>query len=249
VDTNDVLIASYPRSGSTWMRFLLFDVFSGNKSDFIKVNRGIPGVENQSTAIPLLHGSGRLLQTHELYRPEYNKAIYLIRDVRDVVISEYYFSLRNGVITNDFDSFLFQFLHGRVNPFGSWEEHIESWLDSTIALNGNVLFIRFEEMRQNIVAVLTKTLDFLGIENDLEVIRKAVENNTIEKMREKESMAPKGTFKTNRTDIQFIRKGAAGGWKGKLSEDQLKMIENRLGGILERVGYPIEDFLHKSLKE
>ena len=249
VRTNDVFIASYPRSGSTWLRFLLFDLLSGTEADFSSVHQGIPGVENQSTALPFLPDSGRLLQTHEFFRNEYHKAIYVVRDVRDVVISEFFFGLRKGVFTNGFDSFFFQFLNGKVNPYGYWGNHVESWLASPAASDGKVLFIKFEEMRLNIGAVLVDILEFLGINRDIEAIRKAVQNNTIDKMREKENRAPKGTFKTNRTGIHFIRQGSSGGWRETLSEKQLEIIEARLGRTLDRLGYSLENSLGRTLRE
>jgi len=111
------------------------------------------------------------------------------------------------------------------------------------------LFIKFEEMRLNIGAVLVDILEFLGINRDIEAIRKAVQNNTIDKMREKENRAPKGTFKTNRTGIHFIRQGSSGGWRETLSEKQLEIIEARLGRTLDRLGYSLENSLGRTLRE
>ena len=41
---NDVFFASYPRSGSTWMRFLLYESIAGQSSGFGNVNQSIPDV-------------------------------------------------------------------------------------------------------------------------------------------------------------------------------------------------------------
>jgi len=237
---SDVFIASYPRSGSTWLRFLLFNLISGIEADFSSIQLQIPGVENRSKARPLLPEAGRLLQTHEFYRPEYRKAIYLIRDVRDVMISEYYFLLRKGVFKGDFNSFFMRFLYGKVNPYGFWGSHVESWLDSAAANKGKVLLIRYEEMRLNTEAVLSDIMVFLGIKRTIESIREAIEDNTIESMRKKESQAPQGTFKANRTEIRFIRHGSSGGWQDSLTNEQLKSINERLGKTLDRLGYTLQ---------
>jgi hypothetical protein len=234
----DVFIASYPRSGSTWLRFLLFELLASEPAEFVSVQENVPGVEGKEKAKPLVNGSGRLLQTHEFYRREYRKAIYLVRDARDVVISEYYFWMRKGVIKDDFDSYFQKFLFGRVNPFGRWDSHILSWLESYGMKNGEVLVIRFEDLRAQTQSVLSEILKFLNVSRSADIIQQAIENNTVERMREKENKAPKTIFKANRMDIRFIRKGFTGGWQDTLTADQVNQIEGRLGNMLTRLDYP-----------
>ena len=84
LDANDVFIASYPRGGSTWTRFVLYELLSGESSSFDNVNRGIPEIGIHWHAKPLLPGEGRLIKTHEPYRSEYRRAIYLVRDMREL---------------------------------------------------------------------------------------------------------------------------------------------------------------------
>jgi hypothetical protein len=237
----DVFIASYPRSGSTWMRFLLYELLACEPAEFISVQENVPGVEDQKKAKPLVNGSGRLLQTHEFYRNEYHRAIYLVRDVRDVVISEFYFWQRKGVIKDNFDSYFHNFLYGRVNPFGQWGPHIISWLDSQEKKSGEVFVLRFEDLRKDPEGVLRDILRFLNVPRDPETIRQAIANNTLDRMREKENQAPKTIFRANRMDIRFIRKGSIGGWQEMLSQDQVQQIEKRYGQILIRLGYSISN--------
>ena len=80
----DVFLASYPRSGSTWLRFILYELLSGQPATFESVNRYMrgPGTHNQGLAA--LPNQGRFLSSHEPYRAEYRRAAYLVRDVRDV---------------------------------------------------------------------------------------------------------------------------------------------------------------------
>src|SRR5215472_10450025 len=79
LDARDVFFASYPRSGSTWLRFLLFETLSGQSSAFGKVNDCIPDVGDHLKAPRLLPGGGRLIKTHEPYRNSYEKALYIVR--------------------------------------------------------------------------------------------------------------------------------------------------------------------------
>jgi len=88
LDPNDAFIASYPRSGNTWLRFVLYEVLvAGQAADFDEVNHIVAEVGLHGPAIPLLPGGGRLIKTHEPYQKQYKKAIYLVRDARDVVLA------------------------------------------------------------------------------------------------------------------------------------------------------------------
>lgn len=125
---SDVFLASYPRSGNTWISFLIYELLTGKEAAFEDVNRIVPNVARSSEGREGLPGRGRFLRTHELPRREYRKSIYLVRDVRDVVISEYEFLRFLGLFDQDLDEFLKMFLKGRVNGLGGWLNHVRSWL-------------------------------------------------------------------------------------------------------------------------
>jgi len=244
LDSNDAFIASYPRSGNTWLRFVLFDILvSGQSSGFDEVNHIIPEVGLHQPAIPLLPGQGRLIKTHEPFQKQYKKAIYLVRDVRDVVLSEFAYQKALGWVPDDFEAFLDGFLSGEVNPFSPWHEHVPGWIDSSLAQTPNFLLIKFEEMRRNTEAVVAEALDFLGIVVDPQVIRDAIANNSVKKMQEKEQRQPQlsnsAPKPTGSEESRFIRSGSIGGWRNRLTGSQVALIESRTAGVLVRMGYPV----------
>jgi len=244
LDRNDAFIASYPRSGNTWLRFVLFDILvSGQTSGFDEVNHIIPDVGLHKPAIPLLPGAGRLIKTHEPFQKEYRKAIYLVRDVRDVALSEFAYQKALGWISDDFDSFLQQFVRGEVNPFSAWHEHVPDWIDSELARSPHFLLIKFEEMRRNTEDTVVRVLDFLGVDVDRRVVAEAIANNTVKKMQEKEQKSPQLSNAAPTPDgpveSRFIRSGSVAGWRNRLTEDQVRLIEDKAGAVLERMGYPI----------
>src|SRR5580704_18750665 len=61
----DVILGSYPRSGSTWLRFVLYEILSGESSSFDKVNAGLRGISDYQHAPGLLPENGRFIGTHE----------------------------------------------------------------------------------------------------------------------------------------------------------------------------------------
>ena len=67
---NDVFLASYPRSGSSWMRFLILEMTTGDAS-FERIRYEVPYVGWHAAARPLLPDAGRVIKTHEIYRLAY----------------------------------------------------------------------------------------------------------------------------------------------------------------------------------
>ncbi len=238
--TNDVFIGSFPRSGTYWFRFQLFEILTGNTADFGLINQSLPWIGRQDQALPVLPGGGRLINTHERYRPEYKKAIYLIRDVRDVVLSAFAVDKGRGLFgcsdLSAMEPYLIRFLTGEAIPFGSWQDHVRSWLESPLAKNGNLLVIRYEDMREDPAGILARVVKFLGISAHPHRIRKAIESNSLEKMRAKEDKA-KTVPKASCEDARFVRKGEVGGWRNNLPGSLLEIVQQQAGEALALAGY------------
>ena len=254
----DVFIASYPRSGSHWLKFQLLEILTGQPADFDNVkqlmpkvgDQGVPGavvLQAMDLVLPaqapaILPQGGRIIHTHERYRREYKKAIYLVRDVRNVVLSEYAQGQVNGGLRyynlSDFDSFLEPFMNGKIDRYGTWQSHVESWLESSLMKNGNLLIIRFEDLRRNTEDLLARIVDFLGIRTDQDVIRRAIANNTVERMRAKEDSS-KVVVRGPGEDGRFVRRGTVAGWRERLTDAQVQLIERYAGATLARMGYSL----------
>lgn len=245
----DMFMASYPRSGSTWLRFMLFQILTGAEPGFQRIDQCIPEIDFHRGVPPILPNGGRLIKTHEQYRQEYTRAIFLVRDMRDVFLSCYARATESGLVPlvsdGTFDGFLESFLEGHALQQGSWQEHTAKWLDCPLSKNGNLLVVRYEDLRKNAEQTLAELVRFLGITPNMDVIRKAIENNSLQQMRAKEDRARKagepsallGSHKSNREDGRFVRKGSIGGWRGKFTDAQVKLGEKYAGEILARLGY------------
>jgi len=237
LDSSDVHIASYPRSGTRWTMFQLIEILTGRPAEFDTIHDMIPLVGSHRRASPLLPGRGRLIQTHERYRVEYRKAIYLVRDVRDVVLSQYQRDKRiNLYYTNSFERYLRAMLQGKIYGFAPWSAHVFSWLDSPLAQTRNLLVVRYEDMRTNAVETLAQIVKFLGVDADPEVIRRASANNALERMRAKEDMSTK--WRPKQEEGRCVGKGAVEGWREKLTEAQVQLVQQYAGAALARMGYP-----------
>lgn len=239
LNPTDQFFAAYPKSGTTWARFVLFEMLSGMPSGFKATNQQMPGVGLHFNALRLLPNGGRLVATHEYYRKDYNRAIYMVRDARDVLLSEFAYLSALEYYTKDLNSFVNTFLFTCVSAYGPWHKNVTSWLDSPIAKSGNMLVVRFEDLRKDPVPWFAQMADFLGAKVSEEKIKEAVANNSIENMRAKEDKEPVRASIKGR----FVRDGRVRGWLSKLTPEQVRLIEEHAGSVLLRLGYPLSSEL------
>ena len=242
VRPDDVLIASYPRSGSTWIRFLLTEIMMRQPAEWPLVNRVIPDAGGHGEAPAVLSGGGRLIKTHDRFVGPCRRAVYIVRDVRDVVLSEYRWELRDGV-RRTLDEQIELTLRSRtpMSLFGSWRDHVTYWLGTDAARRGDLLVIKFEEFRQDPVAKLREVLGFLGLDTTAPEIDAAIANNSVEKMRDREEHAVDAGISSGDPRYPWIGQGAVMGWRTKLTPEQAQRLSVGAGDVLSRLGYPTGD--------
>ncbi len=242
VSRRDVFLASYPRSGSTWLRFMLVQAL-GHKSDYENIREMIPPVGRQSRALARLPDGGRVIKSHE--RREFpfgrrcSRAIYLLRDGRDVAVSYYFFMRRNGTFSGSFSDFIPLFVRGHMDGYGPWQAHVSSWLDSPLAGSGHLHVIRYEDLLADPQRCLGAAVDFLGVTVDEIRLRDAVEANRFDRMRQRSSRSPRVQSTAVRGDIPIVRKGAAGDWRNHFSEADRRTFTRHAGTQLERCCYDL----------
>lgn len=229
----DVALASYPRSGNTWIRFLLYQLTTGQAGEWPAVNAAIPYVGEHGQARPLLADGGRLFKTHENDPRYYQRAIYLVRDPRDVVLSEHRHTRMFGNYDGELDAFVETFVKGQVHGLGTWADHAEGWVAASRA-GSHVLVVRYEDLRADPHQQVTRVASFLDLPADEATITRAIADNTIERMRHKEAGA--GFQKTDKA-LSHVSKGQVEGWRERLSLEAVATIETGCGPVLDALGY------------
>jgi hypothetical protein len=240
VSRRDAFLVSYPKSGNTWLKFMLAHLLGGRAADLDNDSTVIADVGSHGATPRVLPHGGRLIKSHEPYSsPQkrfYRKAIYLIRDGRDVAVSYYYTLIRRGLYQGDFGPFLRLFLAGDVDGYGPWHEHVRSWLESPLHGDGSLLVLKYEDMLADPTENLCAAMEFLGVPVERERAEQTIREYTAERMREKE----RGTRfheRKQRRDIMFVRKAKAGDWAEAFTPEDEEFFRNETGGLLERLGY------------
>ena len=238
LNPEDAFLVSYPRSGTTWLRFLMFEALTGNSPAFGHIKVAVASINKHHEAAIVLGQQGRLIQSHETYIGGDHRIIYAVRDARSVAFSEYQWQRRRGLEPGTLDRFIGDFVRGRSNPWGAWDKHVAFWLGSELARNDHLHVVKFEDLRRDTLATLRTALLFLDVKRGDDELKTVIENNAVERMRKKEDEAnQRGWHPGAKRDIRFVNEGRVEGWRTQLTEAQKGTIESRFGPTLEKLGY------------
>lgn len=168
-----VWLASYPRSGNTYVRIVLHNVFGiktyslhpeGDNRVFLS-RAGVVDLVGHETDAPvgqqLIDEARRsnklyIIKTHEKPLTD-DPAIVIIRDGRSALVSYYHYCRDIEGLPVGLDDLI----QGHVYA-GSWSEHAEAWLGTNNARP--TLVLRYEEITNDLKLLTEKLRDFCKIE-------------------------------------------------------------------------------------
>jgi hypothetical protein len=241
---DDTFLVSYPKSGNTWTRFLVANLMYPDKNpDFSNINELIPDPEalskNHLNELP----RPRIIKSHQYFDPRYQKVICIVRDPRDVALSEYHFQIKRGLIGDDAPvaDFVTSFLgHKQEHSYGTWYENVGSWF-FTRRSHPAFLLVRYESMQSQPMPEMARIAEFLGATVDPEALAFAVKQSSADRMRELEKKQAHlwSSTKDTRPDKPFVRQAKAGGWRSDLPHDCVAKIEAAWGGLMTELGYEL----------
>lgn len=230
-----IWLASYPKSGNTWLRFMLSSYLFGPPEESLAVAQRIPDLHR---TIPgqLPPGDPELIKTHFLLSDQHPRfdetlgAIHIMRNPRDVALSALNYRKLTGEGARAFteSGYLKGFIKAggdldwlRIG-FGTWAQHARSWTTTT---RFPVLSLRYEDLKQDPQSGLRAMIEFLKIDFDQDRFDAAIKASSFEEMRaleirEKENQKPEknpldkrlfiGTSRATRKGVYFVNKGASG---------------------------------------
>lgn len=215
VRPDDTFIVSYPKSGNTWTRFLIANlVYPETQANFANINDLILDPDALSKRRLARMPSPRILKSHQCFEPRFRRVIYIVRDPRDVVISQFHMHRKRRVIGDDYpiERFVTRFLAGETSFWGaSWSENVGSWLAARYG-HPDFLLVHYEQMVSHTERELAKLTTFLKIDPQPGRIAQAVARSSADQMRrlEKTSAHLWSTTKETRQDVPFVRSAKSG---------------------------------------
>lgn len=239
---DDVFLVSYPKSGNTWVRFLIANLIHPQEPvSFLNIESVLPSIYILPDRELRKFSRPRILKSHECFHPRYRKVIYIVRDPRDVAVSYYYYNLKKRLLAPDctIDQYIPQLIADELDmKSGPWGEHVLSWVRMHDTLE-KFMLLRYEDMIANPHAELARVAGFLGLKYDSAGLTRAVELSSAKNMRGmEEKQSDRWVFtKGMRKDIPFIRSATSGGWRSNLSSAAIAQIENAWGNAMRELGY------------
>jgi Sulfotransferase domain len=240
---DDAFLVSFPKSGNTWTRFLIANlVHPEEKVGFENIHRLVP--DPFATAKRVFDGMSRprIIKSHECFDPRYPRVMYIVRDPRDVVISQYHYHRKCNKIEDGYpmEKFVERFVAGDTCPHGSWGENVGTWV---MARNNHprFLLLKYEDMMADPHREMARVASFMEIKADAKRIAEAVERSSAEQMRklEKAQADQCGLTKETRKDMAFVRAAKSGGWQNDLPEHLVAKIEDAWPNLMTFLGYKL----------
>ena len=252
---SDVLLISYPKTGTTWLQEILW--LLTNEMNFDEAKRKsiferFPYIEFPTPGIKTISQAKgpRLLKTHlapDLLNLDGGdqadcehcgigipKIVAIVRDPKDVLVSYYYFCRMNNLIgfTGTFDEFFDRFVKDQV-PYGSITQFYNSLLTlSQGKLANNVIIVKYEDLKSNFNREVDRITHFLSLPPlTADQMARLKCHTSFEEMAQNSSVNYSQMVSLgigNKDEAPFMRKGIVGDWKNHLSPLQKRLIEDKV---------------------
>ncbi|XP_041094604.1 sulfotransferase 1C2 [Polyodon spathula] len=240
---NDLLIATYPKAGTTWIQEMVDLIL--NNGDAEKCQRApiperIPFLEIFSSptipsGVELLEQtpSPRVIKTHlplqlvpQSFWEQRCKVIYVARNAKDNLVSYFHFDRMNQTQPEPgpWSGYITKFMKGELS-WGSWYDHVKGYWQERE--KRGILYLFYEEMKQNPRQEIVRVMNYLGQSLPDDIIEKIVELTSFKSMKSN-PMANYTFFPDFIFDHKvspFMRKGEVGDWKNHFSEEESAIFD------------------------
>jgi estrone sulfotransferase len=234
VRADDIFLCSYPKSGNTWLRFLIAHLISPRTDIHPKnIDTLVPDVYMAAEIANKLK-SPRILKTHHALFNSYPKTIYVVRDVRDVLLSYYHYQTSLGKFTGSLSEFVLA--ADTLHPFGSWSDHVKSALEFQQKYPQRILILRYEDLQLQPETELKKLIAFAGIK-PVRSISEAIEQSAFGRLRQLE--AEYGSAFSDKSGTHFFRSGKTGEGRAAFSETENALFLKQHSELLRQLGYTV----------
>jgi hypothetical protein len=230
---NDVFIVSYPKSGNTWVRFLLANLLAPEKQiSFRNIEDYVPNIYRSSATLEEREGR-RYIKTHHPCYDLYPKTVYIYRDGRDALVSYYHYAIGKKVFVGSFVDFIFSPF---VEQFSSWKEHVTAAFDFASKNPDRILMLQYEEMLRQPLGCAARVTGFLGLRCHDRTIANAVEKSSFDQLKLiEQTFGGENLIKP----LTFFRSGKSGQWQEYFTPEVYDRYVEENGATLLRLGYQL----------
>ncbi len=231
-------VSEYPKAGGTW--------FSRMVADYLDIP--MP----QYTIMPL--GCQCVIHNHWMFSPRLRRVFYLYRDGRDVMVSFYFYRMRNvqqhpnspfnrrvraryeqtfGVnfdpddIWSHLPAFIELEMRKPMNARINWPTHIAQWC---FPRRDNIAYVSYEELLAEPFEAMTRCISkFIDEPIDEQRLQATIDRYSFDRMA--------GRSRGVEDRSSFLRKGVAGDWRNHFSRQAAEVFDRFAGQTLIDLGY------------
>lgn len=243
-----ILIAGYPKSGNTWLGYMLSYILGAKYIDLHAPNEK---VTKQKEILRLIDGSvlhktdfEEVCKTHERYffrqaassfnLELFDKVILIVRDPRDVAVSYFFFKYCNVPATTNPNKRLSN--RSAIMQKILWKLHVirtaRSWANHTIswrAFQGTYL-VRYEDLKSDCMRSLQNVCRFLEVARDTAILEDAMELFSFERL-------SGGRKPGEEYQASFYRKGIVGDYRNYFDAFDIYIMGKYAGTEMSSLDY------------
>lgn len=250
----DVILASFPKTGTTWLKALLYSVINRPSINQLVTNHPhelVPSLEMQVYGRPVANSppdhfpsntssSASIFSTHipyqilgETLNSSDCRIIYVARNPKDTLISLWHFEnsmyLGQKREPQPLEDIVSKFCGGSV-IYGPYFDHVLGYQKESLERPEKFFFITYEELKSDPNIHVKRLAEFLGCpfvgEDTEEQVEEVVKSCSIETLKKHEV--------NNSSDVpswtivsykSFFRKGQVGDHMNYMTEDMIERID------------------------
>ncbi|XP_034733458.1 cytosolic sulfotransferase 1-like [Etheostoma cragini] len=247
---DDILIATYPKAGTTWVSNIL-DLLNFGQTEHqtsIPIFERVPFLE---LIIPA-YGSGkdmadnlltspRIIKTHfpiqfvpKSFWEQNCRMVYVARNAKDNMVSYFHFDRMNQIQPEpgEWSSFFHRFMEGKM-VFGSWYDHVNGWWEKKQTYS-KLHYMFYEDLIEDTGREIDKLCSFLGLSRSVEEKNRVTSGVQFDSMKKDNMVNYSTNFVMDFKISPFMRKGKVGDWKNhftvaqneQFDEDYKKKMKN-----------------------
>lgn len=243
---DDIFIVSYPRSGTTWLQMILYQLTTDGNMDFAHIAEKCPWFERSAISKRNIHKlpSPRVFKSHlpYIWLPKRRcRYIYIARDGKDVAWSFYNFYRSHFRYHGSFEQFFKLFMRGWV-AWGSWFYHIKGYWKRRN--DPRFLFLFYEDLVQDLEGMIRRIIDFCGFQIPEERLPEIVRRCRFDFMKQHEEkfdyafelLADQGILPGS-----FLRKGRVGEGRAAFPDELKEQFDRKYNRSLAPLGFVVPE--------
>ncbi|KAL8483348.1 hypothetical protein ACS0TY_026155 [Phlomoides rotata] len=267
----DFVLASQPKTGTTWMKALLFSIINRNRFPIqesplltTSPHKLVDPLEcfyyflllEKPDVQPGASESPRLYSTHLPYQHlptsltnSKCKIVYITRNPLDQFISEHKFLLKIRMrpdseplpIGQAFDMFC-----KGVHAFGPFWDHFLGYWNASLENPNRILFLKYEDLKMDPVSNLDKIAHFLGRpfteeERESGLMQEILNMCSFDNLKHLE-VNKTGVHAGSIINDSFYRKGDIGDWKNHLTPSMAQSLKQKMTDKMTASGFNLDTF-------